>query len=580
MSAICRRLDGLPLAIELAAARVRVLTPRQIMERLADRFAVLGRGGGTAPERLRTLQACLRWSFDLCSKPEQMLWARLSVFSGAAQLDAMEGICADDEMPAEEMPALVAALVDKSILVRIDDGQVTRYRMLDTVRDFGLEELRVDGQDAAVRRRHRDWYLELVIRAQQEWLSERQAYWLARLGCEHANIRSAMEYCLVQPGEAETALRIAVSLPPMHWIAKALFREGRHWLDRGLAQAPLPTPVRAQALLLASQLAIGQGDPGAGAELVDRGEALAVQLGAPAELAYATYLRGLVVMFAAGDLSAAIGHFERALAALQAVSQRPSQLQIDLLLTLGHAVGLQGDRDRAAALEHEVRRLTRPWDQGFYRARMVWGRALAAWRHRDLDTAAALVAKRLQPLQGQGPDDRYGIALSLEVLAWIAAADRQPLRAATLLGAADSLWTDIGSSIGGYRYLEDDHRQCERDARESLGDNAFRQAWELGRGLEPEQAVAFALGAECAPDEVAAGAGSAGRSVALTRREREVAELVMRGLTNRGIARRLFISQRTAESHLDHILAKLGFSSREQVAAWMTGSHHTPHAER
>ncbi len=577
VSAICRRVDGLPLAIELAAARVQILAPQQIMDRLTDRFAVLNRGSRTAPQRLQTLRACLDWSFDLCTTREQGLRARLSVFAGGAELDAVEGICADEGLPVEEVFEVVATLVDKSILTRIDDGQTSRYRMLESVRDFGLEELRAAGQDAALRRRHRDWYRQLAIRAQREWLSERQAYWLARLGREHANIRVAMEYCLSEPGEAEDALRIAASLPPMHWIAKALFREGRQWLNRALTQAAQPTRVRAQALLLASQLAIGQGDPGAGAELLDRGEALAQRLNAQAELAYATYLRGLVKMFATGDLPAAIDHFEHALTALEADAQGPSQLQIDLRLTLGHAVGLLGDGDRAAALEQQVRGLTEPWDQAFYRARVVWGRALAAWRNGELETATALVSERLRPLQGQGLDDRYGIALSVEVLAWIAAAAGQGHRAATLLGAADSLWTEIGSSIGGYRYLEDDHRECERRAREMLGDDVFGEAFEQGRSFVPEQSIACALDAKLVPEQGTAAAGPAGDPVvALTRREREVAEHLAQGLTNKEIAERLGISQRTVETHVEHILAKLGFSGRAQVAAWSTGIRRTP----
>jgi ATP/maltotriose-dependent transcriptional regulator MalT len=262
------------------------------------------------------------------------------------------------------------------------------------------------------------------------------------------------------------------------------------------------------------------------------------------------------------------------------VSDQPSPLRIDLLLTLGHAAGLLGDRDRAAALEREVRRLTQPWDKGFYSARLVWGRALAAWRNGELGIATTLVSERLRPVREQGTDDHYGIALSVEVLAWIAAAARRPRRAATLLGAADSLWTGIGSSIGGYRYLEDDHRECERRTREMLGDSIFAEAFALGRGLGPDQAAGYALGTEHAAEEGTA-VGSAGDLVELSRREREVAELVAAGLSNREIAGRLVISTRTAESHVDHILSKLGFTSRAQVAAaWTTDHAEKDHAER
>ena len=298
VASLCRRLDGLPLAIELAAARIRVLAPQQIVDRLTDRFAVLPRGRRNAPERQQTLRACVDWSFDLCTKPERRLWARLAVFAGGFELDAVEGVCADEQLPQPDLLDLLTGLIDKSILVRDDaadgDAKVARYRMLETIRDYGQEKLDEAGEDGVLRRRHRDWYLRLVARTRAEELSDRSAFWMARLTRDHANLRTALEFCLTEPGEAEAALRLAVSLPGQYWSASGLIGDGRHWLDHALGQATAPTALRARALLISSHLAVGQGDTATGIRLLDEGEQLARQLDASAELGQAAYMRGPV----------------------------------------------------------------------------------------------------------------------------------------------------------------------------------------------------------------------------------------------------------------------------------------------
>ena len=309
---ICHRLDGLPLAIELAAARTRVLTPRQIVDRLANRFTVLGRGSRTAPGRQQTLRACVDWSFDLCSKPERMLWARSAVFVGGFELDAVEGICADGDLPAADLLDLLAGLLDKSILVRDDfggQGEVARYRMLETLRDYGHEQLREAGEYDLLRHRHADWYQGLAARAATEWISHREVYWHARLSREHPNLRAAIEYCLDEPDLADTALHLAMTVPLAYWSRRGLFSEVRRWLDRALAQTATASTIRARALLLDSHYAIIQGDSEVGMRLLDRGEDLARQLGSIVETAYAAYVRGVVLVYR-GDLPAAHGLVE------------------------------------------------------------------------------------------------------------------------------------------------------------------------------------------------------------------------------------------------------------------------------
>jgi predicted ATPase len=360
---LCHRLDGLPLAIELAAARAQVLAPQQILGRLADRFALLSRGCRGSPDRQRTLRACVDWSFDLCTKPERKLWTRLSVFAGGFELDAVEGACAGGDLPEAGVWELVAGLVDKSILVRDDVGdgraEAARYRMLATIRHYGRTKLIEAGEELVMRRRHRDWYVRLAARASSEWISDRQAYWVARLGREHPNLGVAMEFCLTEPGEAETALCLMGSLPQSYWPAGGLFGEGRRWLDRALAQATAATALRARALLDNSHLATVQGDTASRLRLLEEGEELARRLGGTVELAHAAFVRGLGALFA-DDLSVAVEALDRAWTILSEAPELDLDLYLQVLRTFGVAAGLAGDQARAGACVQEMLSIVEP----------------------------------------------------------------------------------------------------------------------------------------------------------------------------------------------------------------------------
>jgi non-specific serine/threonine protein kinase len=273
---ICHRLDGLPLAIELAAVRLRALSAQEIAHRLGDRYRLLTRGPRGVPTRQQTLRSCIQWSYDLCTPPEQRLWARLAVFAGGVDLDAAEGVCAGNDLAAEDVLDLVASLVDKSILVP-EQGTVVRYRLLDTIREYGREKLGETGEYTTLRR-HRDWYADFVARADTDWVGPRQVGWLTRLDREHPNIRAALEFSLSEPGEAPTAQRIATELFP-YWLARGLLSEGRHWLDQALACDTGLTLERSRALSRDSTLAGLQGDLATGSALVEEGRELAAQLG-------------------------------------------------------------------------------------------------------------------------------------------------------------------------------------------------------------------------------------------------------------------------------------------------------------
>ena len=226
VAALCHRLDGLPLTIELAAGRLRSLSPAQILSKLDDRYAFLTGGERGRPDRQQTLRASIEWSYQLCTPQEQRLWARLCVFAGSFELDAVEGVCTGD-IAADEVVDLVAGLVDKSIVVRHERGTVARYRLLETIREFGLERLNEAGDGPALRMRHLQWYSALVHTAKAEWVSERQVYWLARLAAESANMRSALDFCLNELGDADAVMEILVAIPLGYLWARGKLGDGQ-----------------------------------------------------------------------------------------------------------------------------------------------------------------------------------------------------------------------------------------------------------------------------------------------------------------------------------------------------------------
>ncbi len=236
VAALCHRLDGLPLAIELAAGRLRSLSPAQILSRLDDRYGLLTGGERGRPDRQQTLRASIEWSYQLCTPAEQRLWARLCVFAGSFELDAVEAVCTGD-FAGEEIVDLVSGLVDKSIVVRHEGGTVARYRLLESIREFGLERLTEAGDGPALRMRHLQWCAALVHTAKAEWISERQVYWLARLAAESANMRSALDFCLNERGDPDAVMEIVVGIPLGYLWARGKFREARHRLDEALARS-------------------------------------------------------------------------------------------------------------------------------------------------------------------------------------------------------------------------------------------------------------------------------------------------------------------------------------------------------
>jgi non-specific serine/threonine protein kinase len=560
VAALCHRLEGLPLAIELAAGRLRLLSPAQILSKLDDPYALLKGEERGRPERQQTLRACVEWSYQLCTPQEQRLWARLSVFAGSFELDAIEAVCGED-IAADTIVDLVSGLVDKSIVVRHERGSVVQYRLLEAIRDFGLERLKEAGDGAALKVRHLQWYSALVRTAKAEWVSERQVYWLTRLTAENANLRSAIDFSLNEHGDADAVMELVVQIPLGCFWAQGTIGEGRHWLDEALARSSGATGLRVRALLRNSTLAMVGGEFARGDQLLDVARALIAHLSDPTVLAQLHHVTALSARNA-GDLPRAISELEQALVLAAGTQDLDSYL--DILQSLAFFTSMAGHHERSMVCHREIIALTEPRGESLHRANALMALGLYAWRRGDAVRAVELQRANLEIKLRL--DDRVGTAFSLEALAWGVGAMGQHKRAAQLLGTAEVLWDSTGGSIAAvFPQLVSEHDACVAAARAALGDQRYEAAFRAGRQMSPAQALGQAEHTRGSTESGQMGTGAA----ALTTREQEIALLLAQGLSNKAIAKTLVIAQRTAETHVANIMAKLGLTSRSQVGAWL-----------
>ncbi|ABG99896.1 protein kinase/ transcriptional regulator, LuxR family protein (plasmid) [Rhodococcus jostii RHA1] len=558
VAGICHRLDGLPLPIELAAARLRAMSPEQILGRLTDRYALLTRGSRGAPSRQQTLRLCIDWSFELCTAEEQLVWGRLAVFAGSFELDAAERVCGGDLAPDKLLDTLTS-LVEKSILIREEHGSVVRFRMLETLREYGYEKLEQTGEDIALRRRHRDWYEALALESEAEWISTRQLDWIARLKREQPNLREALEFSI--DDDPAAGLRAASALY-VFWASQGLYSEGRRWLDQLLArQTGPPTLEWIKALYCASAMANVQADLQSAAALVEKGRALTAQNDDPMMRALVDDADGMLALYS-GDLPRACSYLRAAAAEFS--GQGYSTLEIGALYPLGLAFGLGGMTEESIECHERVLAITEAFGDRLYRSLSLWALAIAVWRQGDADRAVRLLEQSLK-LSRQVHSPRVATSC-LEALAWIACEQLDPPRAAVLMGSAAELARSMGSSAVVFSDLSVYHDECDQRTRRLIGAKAFETAHRKGQRLSFDAAIAYALHEQPLN---ASDAPVVDRSVRLTKRERQVADLIAEGLTNQAIADRLVISPRTVQSHVEHILAKLGFTSRTQIAAWV-----------
>ena len=559
---LCRRLDGLPLALELAAVWLRALSPAEILDRLEDRFQLLTSGRRGGPARQHALGAAVEWSFDLCSPEEQLLWARLSVFSGGFDLEGAERVCTGEGVTRQDVLPGLAGLVDKSVVVReprTEHGP-SWYRMLETIRQYGVLRLSPE-QSHDSRVRHRDHYRTLAQAFAAEFFTSHQADWYLRLRREHGNFRAALDFCLSQPGEAAAALDIAAPLWP--WWHAGHLREGYRYLLRGLDLATEPTRSRGYGLFATSNLAIHLSEFDRARALLAEASNLADQLGDELLSSRVKQCQGHVLLHS-GHPAEAVPFLRAGREAARRLGAfrdewRNVHLHSLAMMFLGDPQAEELSRQAVELAEQHAAQSSKGW--------ALWGLGLAQWRAAQYQQAAESLREGIRLFQPMR--NTNGVSVCVEGLAWCAASASPDEHAARLLGAAEAVWRTIGGNASQAVYRDFD-RLSEERVRSAIGDRRFEAAYAEGAAYSADQAVALALsqasrdrGSSRAPAPRTAAPGG------LTRREWEIAQLLAEGLSNKEIAARLVIAPRTAETHVEHILTKLGFTSRTQASAWV-----------
>ena len=603
---LCQRLDGIPLAIELAAVRLRALPLAELASQLESgiRMLTVSRRG-TSP-RHQNLRAAVEWSYRLCTPAERALWQRLSVFAGTFDVSGAEQVCADDALPLAQVVHALVGLVDKSVVLR-DAADPSRYRLLAALREFGADRLdETSGPERFLDRlatrcvamaRDFDERFRGDTRPHDRREADRrevsQVAAFGRLHRDYENIRAVLDHALAAQEPSVTAAappadlvarwrlgaELAVRLCA-YWQIAGLLDEGRQWLDKVADRFREPTRERTWALGARGRLATFQGDLDTAVTDISESIRLAEAAGSGAELAAA---RGYLYL----NLALAFtGKHQEAFAAAETARQR--------LVACGYRIGIAGLEAQLAHLyqmtgkvDEAIERCDRGlallgqsksartggerWVSGYLY--LVSGLALSQRPGREHASAKAL-GRALSAKHELG--DVVGTAYAVEALAWLAARREQYERTAWLIGAADQLWSRTGRRLSGVALMEDSRQRTVKMARRGLGERRFTAAYAHGSALDLDAVVREAAheageagphraDADIVADPVAAVVGGGAVPGLLTRREREIAELVASGLSNREIATRLFISKRTVDAHVEHIFGKLEISSRVQL---------------
>jgi DNA-binding CsgD family transcriptional regulator/tetratricopeptide (TPR) repeat protein len=564
---ICRRLDGLPLALELAAARVKVLSPPALLNRLGNRLTLLTGGSRDLPARQQTMRDAIAWSYDLLDPQEQTLFRRLSVFIGGFSLEAAETVCGS-QSPIDVLDG-IGSLVEKSLVEQrtpIGDETATspRYGLLETIREFGSEQLAAQSAESdAVRRAHADWYLALVERVEPHLHGQTQHQWGQLLETEHGNLRAALGW-LEQTGDAESSLRMTGTLSSFWWFAGHL-REGRDWLERALARGgDASVAARTRALEGTGFIAQAQGDTERAVAVLEEGLSLYRSIGDRRGAASALYSLG-VEAEDSGNYGQAHEFLTESLALVEELGDLRSKAFA--LLHLGIVAYGREDDDAAIAYSQAGIAAAQEFGSNVGFVLGTFCLALVASRRGDYAQAIARYREIVNWLDSShvfaGPWPRRGIdsvGRLMNGVATIAASSGHLERAARLFGAAAADHEAIGTNPAlPERTL---FEQATATARTRLGEDAFNAAWATGWAMTPADARADI-------ESVLTGIGprhvapvSAAASVGLTEREQEVLKLLANKLSDKEIGSALFISHRTAMGHVANIFKKLGVSSR------------------
>lgn len=597
---LCRALDGIPLALELAAARTRVLSPQQIAARIGDRFVLLTSNDRTAPPRHRTLLAAVQWSHDLLEEHERVLLRRLSVFSGSFDLDLAEAVCADEALPRSEILDLLAGLIDKSLVVR--DGEAM-YRLLETIKSYAADRLTEAGEREQVRHRHLDVMTELVQHWHWEVVGAPRVPWQAKLEAvreaerHYDSLRDALGWA-VESGSAEKGMHVACSLMP-YWVGKGMWQEARGWYDRVLALDLTGVPPAIVGRTWTSHACVLSGQDLPGEMLTSALRGLELQReDAPGWHLGMAYNQVAVPYLLLGDHEGARPHAEKALAvgrsledpwnigmattALSAVAALKGQFKeaqrwaeeslaafmehdhpwgvASAMNALGRLAEVRGDPDAAADYYRTSMQRLREIGAWPALARGLAGLGAIAARQHDFVTARSSLAESLRLSRETG--QQLAVARGLAAWAGLVEAEGDLERAVLLTAASTALREAIGRPVTSARV-----EKLVAAASAQLGGATTDDLWARGRGLTVAEAIALTEG-QAPPQRPAEPYRAPEHASVLTAREREIVQLIARGLSNRAIAEELVISPATVARHVANILTKLGYTSRTQVAAW------------
>ena len=555
---LCRRLDGLPLAIELAAVRTRVLSVEQILERLTDRFGLLTGGSRAALPRHQTLRTTIEWSHDLLGSDERTLLRRLCVFAGRFTLEDVESVCASDDVPRAQVLDVLSSLVDKSLVMKEDTPGTACYRLHETMREFAGLKVREAGEAEVVDLRCAEYYVSRCRRS-AEVARYGLIEWLGWMDLEIDNLRSVLRRFLVE-GDISHGADLAASLR-WYWATRAT-SEGVWWLDAFLALGGVDSEPQARAQYLRGFLAVLLVDPIAARPALERAVAADREAGRLRPLAASLSMASIAANMA-GDRASAGRLLDEAQAVTAGLDDVPARLALLQARSLDGF--FRGDLEAATSASSEGVRLSR--EVGDLYTLKVWllNLGTAALIAGELAAAKPQLAEALRI--AHQIDDRVQLSYLLDALGCHAAGSGQGRLAAQLLGAADTVRTGTGAHV--MPFLAPQVARAEASAIAALGASRFKAEFKAGSRLSREAAVRLALGE---PGHVAVPVSDSVGAGLLAKREAEVARLVADGLSNKEIGARLFISEHTVDSHVRSILNKLGCNSRAQIAAWMASS--------
>jgi predicted ATPase/DNA-binding CsgD family transcriptional regulator len=556
---LCQRLDGIPLALELAAVRLGALSLDQLNQGLAGELSILGRGNRGAEVRQQTLEATIGWSYGLLDDVERLLWARLSVFARGFDAEAAIEVCSDERVPSDRVVELLGALVDKSIVKRdLRSGNAPRYWLLDTVRQYGRQRLREIHEEKRTQERHVEWIGRLARSIGA--FDNRQVELFKRMDLERDNLWAALEFCLRDPGEIPQAAQWAQHLLA-YWTCRGPFGDLRRVLTSLADQAPEDSPPRAHLLRAAAVMANSQNDFDAAVSLGRESLRIGTQL--KDSQAMALSLAWLAIPLGIeGRTAEALEAAESAVALARLMQARPIELVATAVLC--NVLATAGEPERAVKLGEHCLTMSRERGELWARGYLLMAVSQAHWLRgeRPLAETHALEGATCK----HALDDRAGLQALLETLAWMAAERGAHQRAATLFGCAQRVRQS--SAIQFQEGFRQQHDRSMALVLRGLGKRVFDSTYGRGLAMTIDDAIAFAVDEKLPPRPVAVKART---RISLTRRELEIARMIADDMSNREIASQLFLSERTVETHVTHMFDKLGLNSRVQLTRWLAG---------